>query len=254
MRADPCPALQPKVATNCSRFTTPQCGLLETHWGGNTVRAGGIYSTPSDLARWNLALMEGRLLKPESLVRFIQPRILKDGKNTQYGCGVGTRIQNGRPIVIHTGAVSGFNTYSAMVPSTRSCVVMTCNLDGGLGNLPSQVFDLLTKETSAVPTVKGPPAAEMARKLFRQFRLGRPDRQDLADECNHFLTPKRITETAGRLKAFGEPTAVELLSSSERGGMEVTRVRLKFKVRSLATLMYRRPDGIVEQFFVEEDR
>ncbi len=37
MRADPCPALQPKVATNCSRFTTPQCGLLETHWGGNTV-------------------------------------------------------------------------------------------------------------------------------------------------------------------------------------------------------------------------
>ncbi len=38
MRADPCPALQPKVATNCSRFTTPQCGLLETHWGGNTVR------------------------------------------------------------------------------------------------------------------------------------------------------------------------------------------------------------------------
>ncbi len=47
MRADPCPALQPKVATNCSRFTTPQCGLLETHWGGNTVRTG-TFGTAGD--------------------------------------------------------------------------------------------------------------------------------------------------------------------------------------------------------------
>jgi len=35
--------------------------------------------------------------------------------------------------------------------------------------------------------------------------------------------------------------------------MEVSVPRLTFKSGRLRTLMYRRPDGIIEQFFVEED-
>jgi hypothetical protein len=46
---------------------------------------------------------------------------------------------------------------------------------------------------------------------------------------------------------------VEVLKVYERGGMEVSVTRLTLKSDRLRTLMYRRPDGIIEQFFVEED-
>jgi hypothetical protein len=45
---------------------------------------------------------------------------------------------------------------------------------------------------------------------------------------------------------------VEVLGTSERGGLEVSVVRLTFKSGALKTLMYRQPNGIVEQFFVSE--
>ena len=43
---------------------------------------------------------------------------------------------------------------------------------------------------------------------------------------------------------------VDVLSSNERGGMEVTTTRLTFASGELRVLMYRRPDGMIEQFFV----
>lgn len=46
---------------------------------------------------------------------------------------------------------------------------------------------------------------------------------------------------------------MEVLKVSERGGMEVSVTRLTFKSGRLRALMYRRPDGIIEQFFVDEE-
>jgi hypothetical protein len=43
---------------------------------------------------------------------------------------------------------------------------------------------------------------------------------------------------------------VDVLSSNERGGMEVTTTRLTFASGELRVLMYRKPDGMIEQFFV----
>jgi hypothetical protein len=44
-----------------------------------------------------------------------------------------------------------------------------------------------------------------------------------------------------------------VLSRNERGGMEVTTTRLTFKKGALRVLMYRTPDGKIEQFFVNRD-
>jgi hypothetical protein len=55
------------------------------------------------------------------------------------------------------------------------------------------------------------------------------------------------------LKSFGEPKETTLLSRNERGGMEVSVTRLIFERGRLRTLMYRQPDGKVEQFFIYED-
>jgi len=215
--------------------------------------AGGIYSTPTDLAKWDLALMGGRVLKPGSYALMTTPRILPDGRNTEYGCGVSVRIQQGRQVVAHNGAVAGFNAFNAMIPSTRSALILTCNLDGGLGSLPAQLLPLLLHEPTQVPDVQGPAAVETVKSVFAGFQDSKVNRSDLTEEFSHFLTEAKLTGAAGRLKTYGPPTGAELLVRRERGGLEVTTTRLTFTNGTLRVLMYRQPDGRIEQFFVDPE-
>jgi len=213
--------------------------------------AGGIYSTPSDLAKWDMALISGKVLKAESFELMTKPRKLNDGKLTEYGCGLGVRMQNGRQILAHNGAVSGFVAYNATVPSTRSALIVMCNQDGGYGAVPGQILSLLLKEpVPNVPKIAGLPAAEMVKRKFTDYQKGRVNRKELSEEFNLYLTDEKIAGAAKRLKSYGTVRDVEILTTNERGGMEVTTARLTFRNGKLKTLMYRMPDGTIEQFFV----
>jgi D-alanyl-D-alanine carboxypeptidase len=62
-----------------------------------------------------------------------------------------------------------------------------------------------------------------------------------------FLTDDRLRAAAPRLKALGEPDKLEVVSVSERGGMEVASIHLTFKTVELGGLLYRTPDGKIQQ-------
>jgi CubicO group peptidase (beta-lactamase class C family) len=216
--------------------------------------AGAIYSTPSDLAKWDMALIGGKVLKPESYELMTTARKLSNGKFTEYGCGLGVRLQSGRQILSHNGAVSGFAAYNATVPSTRSALIVMCNQDGGYGALPGQIFSLLLKEPApGVPLIRGPAAVDAVKKTFASLQKGRVDRSELSEEFNFYLTDAKVASAAKRLKGYGTPAKADIIESHERGGMEVTTTRLTFKKSSLKALMYRVPDGKIEQFFVYPD-
>jgi len=109
---------------------------------------------------------------------------------------------------------------------------------------------LLPPPEPAGPVIAGPPAAEAARLMFRSLQQGQVDRALLGEEYSYFLTDAKIRSAAARLKPYAEPTKVEVESVSERGGMEVARTRLIFASGMLKGLMYRTPDGKIQQFFV----
>lgn len=236
--------------------------------------AGALYSTPSDLAKWDMALIGGKVLKPESFKLMTTPRTLKDGTVSNYGCGLRVGMRGGETVLSHNGAVAGFSALNTVIPSTRSAVVLFSNLDStpAVDAVYGRVMEALlpatppppakpaeaaaSKKPSAptgVPVVSGPPAPEAARLVFMQIQKGVVDRTRLGDEYNAFLTDEKVRGASARLKAFGEPTAVEVLSVAERGGMEVARTRLVFAKGALRGLMYRTPDGKVQQFFVLKD-
>jgi len=242
-----------RVAAGYTTFALSDAELVAPESNGWLGGAGGIYSTPADLAKWNLALVEGKVLKPESYALMTVPRKLTDGRLTEYGCGLSIKTQGGRQVLSHNGAVSGFNTWNAVVPSTRSAVTMTCNIESGLGSLPNQIFSLLLKEPSNVPVINGPSTTETVKKVFGQLQKGKIDRQQFAEEFNHYLTDEKVAGAAKRLKPYGAPTKAEVISTHERGGMEVTMTRLTFKKGALKAQMYRRPDGTLEQFFVNRE-
>ena len=57
--------------------------------------AGGIWSTPSDLLRWDLALMDGKVLSPAGFATMSTPRRLSDGRSSGYGCGQSIEPRHG---------------------------------------------------------------------------------------------------------------------------------------------------------------
>ena len=243
----------PDVAQGYTSFALSPPEAIAPEGAGWIGAAGGIYSTPTDLARWNLALVGGKALTPESFAVMTKTRALSSGKVSDYGCGLSMRFQNGRLVLSHNGAVAGFNAWNATIPSTRSGLIMLCNTDGGLGGLPGQIFSLLLKESAPVPKVTGAPAAETSRRLFVALQRGEFPRGEFSADFNDYMTQDRITGAARRFRSFGEPTSAEVVSSHERGGMEVTTTRLTFKEQNLRTLMYRRTDGIIEQFFIYKE-
>ncbi len=238
------------LALGYSNFALSPPEPVQPEAAGWIGAAGAIYSTASDLAKWNLALIDGHVLRPESFRLMTTARILSSGKVSDYGCGLGVRTQSGRPLLSHNGAVAGFNAWNTSIPSTRSSVTMLCNLDGGLGALPGQILGLLLQDAPAVPKVSAAPAIDTARQLFDALQRGRIDRSRCSPDFNAYLTDQRLAGAAQRLRSYGRPASIDLVSSHERGGMEVTVCRLSFKQGSLRTLMYRRPDGTIEQFFL----
>jgi CubicO group peptidase (beta-lactamase class C family) len=214
--------------------------------------AGNLYSTPSDLAKWDMALISGKVLKPEFYKLMTTSRELSNGIMTGYGCGLAIGVQERRTVLHHNGAVSGFNAFNAVIPSTKSAVVLLCNKEGGLDSLPETLTALLLKAESNIPKVAGLSAVDAVKKVFAQFQAGNVDRTQFAEEFNLYLSDERLAGAAGRLKILGDPKAAEVIRIRERGGMEVTTTRLIFEKKTLEVLMYRTPDGRIEQFFIDE--
>lgn len=243
----------PRLATGYQTFALSEPEVIAPEGAGWLRGAGGIYSTPLDLVKWNLALHGGKVLQPETYALMITARQISTGKMSDYGCGLRVTTQGGRPVLAHNGAVSGFNTYNSMIPSTRSSVIMMCNLEGGMSPLPGQIFSLLLKEPSNVPAIAGPAAPETVKTVFAQMQKGKVNRAQFAEEFNHYLTDEKVAGAAKRLKRFGPPKKAEVLSINERGGLEVTTTRLTFSDGELRVLMYRQPGGLIEQFFVSRE-
>jgi hypothetical protein len=89
--------------------------------------------------------------------------------------------------------------------------------------------------------------------MLKAFQDGKVDRTLLGAEFDWFLTGKKLQGASERLKSYGEPTKVDVESTSERGGMEVSRTRFTFAKGVLRGTMYRTPDGKVQQFFVSKE-
>jgi CubicO group peptidase (beta-lactamase class C family) len=219
--------------------------------------AGGLCSTATDLAKWDLALIEGRVLTPASCHVMTAPRKLASGKVKEYGCGLAIAQREGEVVLWHGGAVSGYVAYNAMVPRTRSAVILLTN-DEHVDTAPlhTELVGLLlkdqVKQDKGVPKVQGPSAKDAALDLFRQLQAGKVERDRLGADFNEYLTDEKVRAAAGRLKALGEPTKVEVEDASERGGMEVTRVHFTFPGAALKAYLYRSPDGKIQEFLLHK--
>jgi D-alanyl-D-alanine carboxypeptidase len=229
---------------------------------GWTGPPGGIWSTASDLARWDLALMRPGFLSATSRKVLFGERMLKDGTPTGYAGGLNVANRGGRTMFSHGGATSGFSSTNVFVPADSAAVVLLSNTDR---NSPAN--DLLrlvspprpgapppspTRSQQAMkpPTPAGAPALQASLELFAALQRGTVDRSRLSADYGAFLTPERLASAARTLGPLGEVTAAELQQLSERGGMQVSVAQLTVGGKKVQALMYRAPDGSIEEYLL----
>ena len=131
----------------------PSARRTHFYWpfgGGNAVEdaadgdnsciqgAGALLSTPSDVVRFGLATLDGRLLRPETLDMLRTPLELESGESTEYGLGwfvpsapLGPEAKT--TVFGHSGAsVGGFTSFMTL-PEHGIVVAVTTNvtLTGG---------------------------------------------------------------------------------------------------------------------------
>jgi hypothetical protein len=100
----------------------------------------------------------------------------------------------------------------------------------------------------AIPEVPSATPVDAARALIEQFRRGEVDRSKLSPEFATYLTPARLADARAAVDALGPTGQVDLLDQWERGGLAVASLRIQLGQTAVQALMYRRPDGTVEEF------
>ncbi len=242
------PPRGPGMATGYTSFALGPSEVAPPEGAGWDGMAGAIWSTPSDLVAWDLALAGGKVLSPHSYRMLTTARRLADGRSTGYGCGLSVNDRGNAIVLSHGGAVSGFSALNAFLPLTHSAVALTTNADfGSLGPLADVILRKLIPQMS-VPAVQGASALEAAKAFLARFQRGEVDRSTLGDDFNWYLTPERLA--AARRTLRGRIMDVTVGNPAERGGMEVVDVRFKVGGRPAAALMYRTPDGKIQEFLV----
>ena len=96
------------------------------HWA---LRAnGGIHSTAYDMLRWSQALLDGRVLSPESMKKLWAPHV-SEGGDTFYGYGWSiAKAPDGTKIITHNGGNGIFFADLAIVPDAGLVVFLMTNV------------------------------------------------------------------------------------------------------------------------------
>lgn len=104
-----------------------------------TTGGGGIFSTITDMLKWEWALYTDQLVSPELLREAYTPMQLNSGELSYYGFG--WRIDPERPWVLHSGSLAGFRTFFWRdLETQRMMLLLTNNTNTELEALSGELY------------------------------------------------------------------------------------------------------------------
>lgn len=102
-------------------------GVLDSSY---KIPGGGLVSSADDMARFEIAIMSNKLIKPATRDLMWTPQKATDGSQNGYALGWGTSKKYGLALVEHTGSQQGTSTSFILVPDRRAGFVVLANMDG----------------------------------------------------------------------------------------------------------------------------
>src|SRR5215472_9582986 len=212
--------------------------------------AGELAMPAGDLARWDISIIERKLMKAGSYREFEKEVALNNGLGTNYALGVGVGREAGSRALLHGGEVSGFTAENIVLPEERAAVVVLTNQDaaGAAGTIAHGIVPLLIEKADPGAARK----LEQARKIFAGLQKGTIDRSLFTDNANSYFSEQALKDFSESLSSLGTPEEFAQVHQSLRGGMTLRVYRVGFPKKALRAWTYELPDGKLEQYQVAE--
>jgi D-alanyl-D-alanine carboxypeptidase len=226
------------------RFALGPLRLAPKEGKGWLFAAGGLAMTASDLALWDIAMIEQAAMQPASY-RVMQTEMqLANGVGTRYGLGVGANIVDGRRVISHSGEVSGFTAKNDVYVDDRAAVVVLTNLDA------ANAYSIIATKIGSLlfPAAGGP--TDVARKIFEGLQRGEIDHTLFTSNASSYFSEQALKDYASSLGPLGKPEEFAQTGQGLRGGMTLRSYRVRFPKNNLRITTFWMPDGKLEQFQV----
>lgn len=210
--------------------------------------AGELAMTASDLARWDIAMLDKSLLQPVSYHAQQTEVRLRNGMGSRYGLGLFITSMDGHRVLMHDGEVPGFTADNLVFPDDGIAVVVLTNQDAvsASGLIASRIAKALFDAHDPATTK----ALAQARKIFAGLQQGKIDRNLFTTDANSYFDATALKDYQSSLGSLGTPTGFVQRGAHGRGGMLIRRYRVSFPHVQLNITTDATPDGKLEQFIV----
>jgi D-alanyl-D-alanine carboxypeptidase len=215
--------------------------------GAGWLFAAGELAMPAeDLAKWDISIIDQKLLSPASYHDFETEVVLKNGLGTRYGLGVDVSSEFGHRALSHGGEVSGFTSENMVFPDEHVAVAVLTNQDAAAAatDIVRAIAPLLLADDDPQTTAK----LEQARKIFEGLQHGTIDRSLFTDNANFYFSEHALKDFSSSLSPLGTPVEFAQIRQSLRGGMKLRVYEIKFPNKTLRAWTYEMPDGKLEQY------
>ena len=209
--------------------------------------AGELAMTASDLARWNIGVLDQKLMKPASYLAMGSETLLRTGQSTRYGLGVRVVSDAGHRALEHGGEVSGFTAENVIYPDDRAAITVLTNQDavGAATDLGRRIVPIIFPVAQDADQAQW---LQTVRGIFDGLQKGQLNRTLFTDNCNAYFTDQAIADMASSLAPLGTPSSFMQTGRSERGGMTFRGYQVRFAQKTLSITVRIMPNGKIEQY------
>lgn len=246
--AGPLPA---QDATGYTRYALGQPRPALKEGRGWLFAAGQLAMTAGDLARWDIALMERRILNDASYRDLATEVRLANGAGTGYGLGLGVLLKSGKRLLEHGGEVGGFTAENRIYPDDGIAIVVLTNEDATNASeaIAEDLADLMLVSDSPADAA----ALAGARHLFSELQHGRIDSARLTSNARSYFSKQALGDFQSSLAPLGSPASFMLKRSGLRGGLTTRVFEAVFAQKKLQVVVRATPDGLIEQYTVSAE-
>jgi len=249
--AGDCIETSPTDASAYTRFSLGPPRPVAREASGWYFAAGELCMTPSDLARWDVALLQRKILSAKSYDEFTREVKLNNGDLTGYALGLQIGSFRNMPTISHGGEVSGFLAQNTLYPTRGGAIITLSNEDGisFIGPLTQRIATLVFLPDETPPAAAEKDTAE-TRSILEDLQRGEIDRRLLTGNASSYFTAEALQDYRSSLMALGPLKAVTLVNEHSRGGMTQRIYRAQYEKKTVLLNIYVMPDGKYEQFLV----
>jgi D-alanyl-D-alanine carboxypeptidase len=235
-------------ATGYTRYALGPARPAAKEGRGWLFAAGELAMNASDLARWDIAIIDHRLFSPTSYRELTTEVLETSGVGTRYGLGLYVVLESGRRVLRHGGEVGGFTASNYIYPDDGIAVVVLTNEDAtrASDSIADELSKLLFENQSPAEAA----AQSEAQRMFVELQQGHVDVARLTSNAKTYFTAQALADFRSSLSPLGKPTDFALTNTDHRGGLTTRVYEISFTQKKLALVTRVTPDGRFEQYTI----